>query len=219
MNQSSDEALPIITAFDRSPDGGQGQARDTRVRWALEEVGQTYDVLPVTFTDLKETAHRARNPFGQIPTYEKGNLTLFESGSIVLHIAESYPGLFPDNAQARARAISWMFASVSTIEPRILEREVAILLEADKPWHEERLLLINDRVRTRLGDLSNHLASNDWLDGEFTAGDLMMVGVLRRLNRSGLLNEYSNLAAYVARGESRPAFKRAFEDQLAFNTR
>lgn len=219
MKSNSNETFPVITAFDHSPDDGQGQARDTRIRWAMEEVGQSYDIFPVTFAALKESSHRARNPFGQIPTYEKEGLILFESGSIVFHIAESYPGLLPDNAHARARAISWMFASVSTIEPRILERETAILIEGDKPWREERLLLVDDRIRTRLSDLSNHLSDNNWLDGDFSAGDLMMVGVLRRLNRSGLLDEYPNLAAYVARGEARPAFQRAFKDQLAFNTR
>ncbi|AZO25335.1 glutathione S-transferase family protein [Mesorhizobium sp. M1E.F.Ca.ET.045.02.1.1] len=206
---------PTITAFERSPDGGRGQARDMRVRWALEEVGQPYDVRLLSLSAMKQPAHLAINPFGQIPTYEEGDLCLFESGSIVLHIAERHAGLLPENANARARAITWMFAALSTIEPPILERETAVLLERDAPWHAERLPIVEDRIRKRLGELSRHLGDADWLDGAFSAGDLVMVGVLRRLNRSGLLGEFPNLAAYVARAEARPAFRRAFDAQLA----
>ena len=209
---------PIITAFERSPDRGKGQARDMRVRWALEEVGQPYDVRLVSFGEMKEPAHRALHPFGQIPTYEEGDLALFESGAIVLHIAQRHAGLLPDEANARARAIAWMFAAVSTVEPPILESETATLLEGDETWHEQRLPLVEGRIRDRLGQLSNCLGDADWLDGEFSAGDLVMVGVLRRLKRSGILEEYPNLSAYVARGEARPAFKRAFEAQLAVFT-
>lgn len=209
---------PTITAFERSPDRGKGQARDMRVRWALEEVGQPYDVRLVSFSEMKRPAHRALQPFGQIPTYEEGDLALFESGAIVFHIAERYAGLLPEDANARARAITWMFAALSTIEPPILERESTGYLERDKTWYAERLLMLEDRIRNRLGDLSRRLGKADWLDGAFSAGDLVMVGVLRRLNGSGLLEEYPNLAAYVARGEARPAFKRAFDAQLAVFT-
>ncbi len=209
---------PIITAFAQSPDRGAGQARDMRVRWALEEAGQPYDVRLVSFGEMKEPAHRALHPFGQIPTYEEGDLALFESGAIVLHIAQRHAGLLPDEANARARAIAWMFAAVSTVEPPILERETATLLEGDQTWHEQRLPLVEGRIRDRLRQLSNCLGDADWLDGEFSAGDLVMVGVLRRLKRSGILEEYPNLSAYVARGEARPAFKRAFEAQLAVFT-
>jgi glutathione S-transferase len=207
-----------ITAFERSPDGGQGLARDTRVRWALEEVGQSYEVRFVSFRAMKEPAHRALHPFGQIPTYEEGDLALFETGAIVLHIAEGHAGLLPNDANARARAITWMFAALNTVEPPILEREAARLLERDKAWHEKRLPLVEDRVRDRLGDLSRRLSDADWLDGGFSAGDLMMVSVLLRLKSSGILDEYPNLADYVARGEARPAYKRAFDAQLAAYT-
>ena len=207
-----------ITAFERSPDGGKGLARDTRVRWALEEVGQPYKVRLVSFRAMKEPAHLALHPFGQIPTYEEGNLALFETGSIVLHIAERYAGLLPDDANARARAITWMFAAVNTVEPPILELVTANLLERDKPWHEQRLPLVEDRVRARLNQLSARLGEPDWLDGGFSAGDLMMVSVLLRVRASGILDEYPNLAAYLARGEARPAYKRAFAAQLAVNT-
>ncbi len=206
---------PTITAFERSPDRGKGQARDMRVRWALEEVGQPYDVRLVSFSEMKEPAHRALHPFGQIPTYEEGDLVLFESGAIVLHIAENRAGLLPDDANARARAITWMFAALNTLEPPIVERELAPYLEGDKTWYDERLAILEDRVRVRLSELSRRLGDADWLDGAFSAGDLLMVAVLRRLNGSGMLNEYPNLSAYVARGEARPAFKRAFDAQLA----
>jgi len=206
---------PTITAFESSPDRGRGLARDMRVRWALEEVGQPYDVRLVSFAAMKEPAHRALHPFGQIPTYEDGDLALFETGAIVFHLAESHPGLFPADANARSRAITWMFAAISTIEPPILDLQIAILLEGNKSWSEERLPLVKDRIRDRLRDLSSRLGDADWLDGDFTAGDLMVIDVLRRLKTSGLLDEYPNLAAYVARGEARPAFQRAYDAQHA----
>jgi glutathione S-transferase len=207
-----------ITAFERSPDGGKGLARDMRVRWALEEVGQPYDVRLVSFEGMKEPAHRALHPFGQIPTYEEGDLALFESGAIVFHIAERHAGLLPDDANARARAITWMFAALNTVEPPIVEREQAPYAEGDKAWTKERLPILEDRVRDRLGELSSRLGEAEWLDGEFSAGDLLMVMVLRRLDGTGLLEEYPNLSAYVARGEARPAYKRAFDAQLAVFT-
>ena len=207
-----------ITAFERSPDGGKGLARDTRVRWALEEVGQPYEVRLVSFQAMKEPAHLALHPFGQIPTYEEGDLALFETGAIVFHIAQRHAGLLPDDANARARAITWMFAALSTVEPPILELTTARILEVGKSWSAQRMPLVEDRVRDRLGRLSLRLAAADWLDGPFSAGDLMMVSVLLRLRASGILDEYPNLSAYVARGEARPAYKRAFDAQLAVNT-
>ena len=207
---------PTITAFAHSPDGGRGLARDMRVRWALEEVGQPYDVRPVSFAALKEPAHLALHPFGQIPTYQDGELSLFETGAIVFYIANGHKGLLPADAAARARAITWMFAALSTIEPPILELQSAKFAEADMSWTEARLPLVKDRLRVRLNQLSTHLGDAEWLDGGFSAGDLMVVDVLRRLGASGLLQEVPNLAAYVARGEARPAFKRAFAAQLAF---
>jgi len=206
-----------ITAFERSPDGGKGLARDTRVRWALEEAGLPYEVRLVSFRAMKEAAHLALNPFGQIPTYEEGDLALFETGAIVLHIAERHPGLFPVNANARARAIAWMFAALNTVELPILELVTVKLAEGDKPWKAERLPLVEDRVRARLNQLATRLGDGDWLDGGFSAGDLLMVSVLLRLRPSGLLNEFPRLAAYVARGEARPAYQRAFAAQLAIN--
>jgi glutathione S-transferase len=209
---------PTITAFERSPDRGQGLARDMRVRWALEEVGQPYEVRLLSFSEMKEPAHCALHPFGQIPTYEEGNLALFETGAIVFHIAERHAGLLPDDANAQARAIAWMFAALNTVEPPILDLATARLLEGDKPWTKERMPLVEDRVRGRLKQLSARLGDADWLEGTFSAGDLMMVSVLLRPRPSGILDEFPNLSAYIARGEARPAYKRAFEAQLAVFT-
>lgn len=206
---------PVITAFESSPDRGRGLARDMRVRWALEEVGQPYEVRLVSFRDMKEPAHKAIQPFGQIPTYEEGELALFETGAIVLHIAGRHPGLLPEDGDARARAVMWMFAAVNTIEGPIVERSNAVLTERDQPWHAERLPILDARVVARLGDLARRLGDADWLDGAFSAADVMMVTVLRRLEGSGLLERYPNLMAYIARGEARPAYQRAFADQYA----
>ena len=209
------QIIPTITAFARAPDRGRGLARDMRVRWALEEVGQAYDVRLLSFGEMKQAAHLARQPFGQIPTYEDGDVTLFESGAIVLHIAQRHAGLLPDDPAARARAMSWLFCALSTLEPPILELQVAKFAEQDESWSAERMPLVLDRIRVRLRELSERLGGAEWLDGAFSAGDLMVVEVLRRLASSGLLAEFANLAAYVARAEARPAFRRAFEAQLA----
>lgn len=204
-----------ITAFEQSPDRGRGLARDMRVRWAFEEVGQPYQVRLVSFKAMKEPPHLALHPFGQIPTYEEGDLALFESGAIVLHIAERHGGLLPNDAEGRARAVMWMFAALNTVEPPIFDRSLVNILERDQPWYEHRLRALDEMIRKRLGSLSGRLGSADWLDGEFSAGDLLMVTVLRRLLWSGMLEEFPNLEAYVARAEARPAYQRAFEAQAA----
>ncbi len=207
-----------LTAFEASPDQGQGQARDMRVRWALEEVGQPYDVRRVSFQAMKEAPHLSRHPFGQIPTHEEGELVLFESGAIVFHIAQRHAGLLPDEANARARAITWMFAALGTVEPPIVELEAATLIERDKPWYADRLPMLDERVRKRLDALSARLGDAHWLDGAFSAGDLLMVTVLRRLEGAGILEDYPSLCAYVDRGKARPAYQRAFAAQLAVFT-
>jgi glutathione S-transferase len=206
---------PTITAFERSPDRGRGLARDMRVRWALEEVGQPYEVRLVSFSEMKKSAHRVLHPFGQIPTYEEGDLALFESGAIVFHIAERHAGLLPPDANARARAITWMFAALNTVEPPLVELTTAKVFERDKPWCEQRLPFVEDRARKMLGDLSSRVGDTEWLNGAFSAGDLMMAGVLFRSKGTGILDQYPNILAYVARAEARPAFKRAFAAQLA----
>jgi len=205
--------IPTITAFARSPDGGRGLARDMRVRWALEETGQPYEVRLVSFAAMKEAAHLGLHPFGQIPTFEEGDLALFETGAIVLHIAERHPGLLPGEPDGRARAVAWMFAALNTVEPPILDRETTALAERGETWGEARLRLTEDRIRVRLTQLSVRLGDDDWLDGAFSAGDLLMVSVLMRLGPP-ILDEFPSLAAYVARGQARPAYQRAFEAQL-----
>ena len=209
---------PTITAFASSPDKGRGLARDMRVRWALEEVGQPYQVRLVSFETMKQPTHLALHPFGQIPTYQDGDLVLFETGAIVLHIAERHPGLLPAEPVARARAITWMFAALNTVEPPILEREMAPYLDRNEPWYDARLPGLEARVLARLSPLALRLGDDDWLEGDFGVGDLMMVTVLRRLEGSGLLEGFPSLVAYVARATARPAYQRAFADQLAVFT-
>lgn len=206
---------PVLTAFATSPDRGRGLARDFRVRWALEEVGQPYEVRLLTFAELKQPAHRTLNPFGQIPTWQDGRCALFESGAIVLHIAERHPVLMPDDKVGRVRTMAWMFAAVDTVEPPIWEWDLARMVEGGKPWHAERVPMLEHRIHTRLAELAAWLDQRDWLESEFSAGDLMMVAVLRRLHGSGLLDEHPSVAAFIARGEARPAFCRAFAAQKA----
>ena len=204
---------PVITAFERSPDRGNGLARDMRVRWALEEVGQPYDVRLLSFEAMKQPAHLALQPFGQIPTYEEDGRVLFESGAIVLHVAERHAGLLPDDRDARARAIAWMFAATGTVDPPVMDRSLCALFERDMPWHAQRLATLDARVNRQLEALDRSLGDADWLEGAFSAGDLLMVHVLLRLRSSGLLDAFPRLAAYVARGEARPAYQRAFAAQ------
>ena len=206
--------MPTITAFAASPDRGRGLARDMRVRWAFEEVGQPYDVRLVSFAQMKEPAHMAIQPFAQIPTYQDGDLALFETGAIILHIAEQHPGLLPKDANARARAITWMFAAVATVEPPIVEWSAAMILDRDKPWFDQRLPMLQAAIRKRLGELSRRLGDSEWLDGDFSAADIMMTHVIQRSKNSGLIEEFPNLAAYVTRAEARPAYQRAFAAQL-----
>jgi glutathione S-transferase len=216
--QVKNPTTPTITAFERSPDRGQGLARDMRVRWAFEEVGQPYEVRLLSFSEMKQPAHRSLHPFGQIPTYEADDLTLFESGAIVFHIAERHAGLLPTDANARSRAIAWMFAALNTVEPPIVDRSMTTILDRDKPWYQDRLAVIDEHMRARFDELSSHLGEADWLDGAFSAADLLMVTVLRRAISSGVFQNYPSLAAYIARGEARPAYQRAFADQLAVFT-
>jgi glutathione S-transferase len=213
-NLAAMNGKPVITAFAHSPDRGRGLARDMRVRWALEEVALPYDVRLLSFEAMKQSAHLALHPFGQIPTYEEGDLALFESGAIVLHLGERHAGLLPDDADARARAIAWMFAALNTVEPPVVEFSMAGIFERDQPWFEARQPVLRDRVRTRLDQLSARLDDAEWLDGAFSAGDLMMISVLLRLRTSGLLDEYPIVSAYIGRGEVRPAYQRAFAAQL-----
>jgi glutathione S-transferase len=210
---------PTLTVFERAPDGGRGLTRDMAVRWALEEAGQSYSTHQISFQYLKGPQHKSAHPFGQIPLYQENKLNLFESGAIVLHIAETHKILLPDDANARSRVIAWMFAALSTLEAPIVERSNAYRFEREESWYEARMPRLNERVRYRLRDFSAYLGEKEWLEGEFGAGDVMVIAILRWLKGSELLEEHANLAAYVARGEARPAYKRAFEAQLALFTK
>ncbi|WP_246057708.1 glutathione S-transferase family protein [Arenibacterium halophilum] len=205
--------MPTLTAFKDSPDKGAGLARDMRVRWALEEVGQPYDVRLVTSQQMKNPAHLARQPFGQIPAYEDGDVAMFESGAIVLHIAEHHPVLLPRDSVQRARALSWLFAALSTVEPPILERETVRFFETDKPWQAERFDMVDARIRARLDQLAAALGDADWFAGAFSAADIVMVHAIRRLDGAGILEGYPRLGAYIARAETQPAYQRAFAAQ------
>jgi glutathione S-transferase len=207
---------PTITAFNWVPPFAQGQVRDLRVRWALEEAGQPYDVHYLDQGAQKEAEHRARQPFGQVPTYEEDGLTLFESGAIVQHVAERYGTLLPADPAARARAIEWMYAALNSIEPYIMDLSFVTVFERDKPWSAMRKGAVEERIHGRLTDLSKRLGDKVWLDGDtFTAGDLLMVTVLRILIDQGYVETYPNLAAYMHRGIDRPAFQKALADQMA----
>lgn len=206
---------PVITAFDWVPDFARGQVRDLRVRWALEEVGQPYRVRYLSQGEQKAPPHRARQPFGQVPTFEDGELVLYESGAIVLHVADSRDGLLPDDRLGHARAVEWAFAALNTVEPPIMDHATATLFEANEPWSKPRLPSVEDRIRERFGEVAARLGERAWYDGAFSAGDLLMIAVLRILRDTPLLGEFPNLAGYVARGEARPAFRRALADQIA----
>lgn len=199
---------PTLTAYDWAPDEGRGLVRDMRVRWALEEVGQPYDVRYLHWGQQKEPAHRARNPFGQVPAYEEGSVVQFESGAIVLHIAQAWPGLLPGDAAGRAHAIDWIFAALNTVEPVVWEQVIARIVDGRASWAGDRWPSVLARLTTRLGELAAALGGDDWLDGAFSAGDLLMVQVLRHID-AAILTEYPTLVTYVARGMARPAFGRA----------
>lgn len=204
---------PVLIAFAASPDHGRGLARDFRVRWTLEELGRTCGTRLMSFAELKTSAYRSLHPFGQIPAWQENGLDLFESGAIVLHLAQQHLGLLPQEPARRARAIAWVFASLDTIEPPIWDWDLARMVESHQPWHAERQPMLEARIYRRLEELSAWLGAKDWLEEDFTLGDLMMVTVLRRLHGSGLLDAHSALATYVSRGEDRPAFGRALEAQ------
>jgi glutathione S-transferase len=206
---------PVITAYKWVPPFAQGLVRDTRARWAFEEVGIDYDVDVIDLPYAKSEAHRRFQPFGQIPTYSDGTVDIFESGAIVLHIAGLAPGLLPDDAAGRAHATQWVIAALNSIEPFVQQLAVVDVFEADRDWSKARRPKVIEDLKTRLGDLAAALGDKQWLDGAFSAGDLLMVSVLRALRNTGILDGFPNLTAYVARGEARPAFKKALTDHMA----
>lgn len=204
-----------ITAFKWVPPFAQGQVRDLRVRWALEELGLPYQVERLGFSESKKPPHRARQPFGQVPTLEEDGESLFESGAILLHLAGKGPGLLPADPAARRRAITWLFAALNTIEPPLADlAEVDFFIE-DETLKALRRPAVLEQVRLRLGELQDALGGRDWLAGEFSVADLMMSTVLRIAGHTDVLAEFPALTAFKARCEARPAFQTALAGQLA----
>ena len=204
-----------ITAFDWVPSFAQGQVRDLRVRWMLEEIGEAYDVRYLSQGEHKEAAHRERTPYGQVPTLEDGDLTLFESGAIVLHLAQTRGKLLPADPAGRAKATEWLFAALNTVEPPLMDLSIVNIFEFDKPWSGQRRPSVEGRVAERLKETAAKLGDREWFDGEFSVGDLMMVSVLRIIEDEALLAAEPKLTDYVARGTARPAFQKALADQMA----
>jgi glutathione S-transferase len=206
--------LPIITTFAWVPEFARGFVRDMRPRWAFEEVGQPYEVNLIT--DAKSPAHRHFQPFGQVPTYRDEEVAIFESGAIVLRIAERAGKLIPVDPAPRMRALQWLVAALNSVEPYVMALAINDVLEADRKWSRARHAKVVDDLMMRLADLEAALGNNVWLDGiEFTIGDLMMISVLSGLRGTAVLARFPRLAAYIARGQSRPAHRKAMADHMA----
>lgn len=204
-----------LTTFKWVPPVAQGLVKDLRVRWALEEAGLAYEEKLLSVGEHNSAAHRAVQPFGQVPVFEEGGLRLFESGAIVLHLGERCPTLLPADPAKRARAITWMFAALNSVEPLVQNLASIDLFFANEAWAKLGRPGAEKMAQSRLDGVAASLAGRDYLDGEFTAGDLLMVTVLRILRHTELVKNMPVLAAYVARGEARPAFQRALAAQIA----
>ena len=206
--------IPTITTFGWVPEFARGFVRDMRPRWAFEEVGQPYEVDLIT--DSKSPEHRRFQPFGQVPTYRDDEVAIFESGAIVLRIAERAGKLIPVDPAPRMRALQWLAAALNSVEPYVMALAINDIFEADREWSEARHVKVVADLKTRLADLEAALGDNVWLDGnEFTIGDLMMISVLGGLRNTAELADFPRLAAYIARGESRPAHRKAMADHMA----
>jgi glutathione S-transferase len=204
-----------ISAFKWVPPFAQGQVRDLRVRWALEEAGLPYEARLIGPEDQNSPAYRARQPFGQVPIFEEGDIALFESGAIVLHIAQRSEALLPREETGRARAIAWLFAALNTMEVPIQQLAEIDLFHAGEEWTKIRRPAVEANARRRLAELAARLGDRDYLEDRFTCGDLMMAAVLRILRHTDLLDAEPRLKAYKARCEARPAFQRALDAQMA----
>lgn len=205
-----------VTAFKWVPPFAQGSVRDIRVRWALEEAGLGYDDHLIGFEDQSTPAYRARQPFGQVPAFSDGKVEMFESGAIVLYIAQSSDQLMPADATGRAMVMTWLFAASNSVEPFVAQLAVIDLFHAEEAWARERRPQVEAMLRKRLADLQTALGDRKWFAGDrFSAADILMTHVLRDLRHTEIVADYPALQDYVARAEARPAFKRALADQLA----
>jgi glutathione S-transferase len=206
--------IPTITTFGWVPEFARGFVRDMRPRWAFEEVGQPYQVDLIS--NSKTPEHRRFQPFGQVPTYRDDEVAIFESGAIVLRIAERAGKLIPAEPAPRMRALQWVAAALNSVEPYVMALAINDVFEADREWSKARHVKVLDDLKTRLADLGAALGDNVWLDGaEFTVGDLMMISVLGGLRGTAVLTDFPRLAAYIARGEGRLAHTKAMADHLA----
>jgi glutathione S-transferase len=205
-----------VTAFKWVPPFAQGSVRDIRVRWALEEAGLGYDDQLIGFEDQSTPAYRAQQPFGQVPAFSDGKVEMFESGAIVLYIAQNSDQLMPADEAGRAMVMTWLFAAMNSVEPFVGQLAGIDIFHADKAWAKERRPEVETMVRKRLADLQTALGARKWFANDrFSAADILMTHVLRDLRHTDMLADYPALADYVARAEARPAFKRALADQLA----
>lgn len=211
----SSDAPVRVSAFSWVPDFARGQVRDLRVRWALEEAGTPYSVRKLDAMAERPADYFEEQPFGQVPSYRDERVRLFESGAIVLHIGEDSEVLLPTERAARARAIAWVFAALNSVEPIIMQLAAIDIFNPDAAWGKERRPEVIRMIESRLARLAEALGDKEWLEGSFTAGDLLMVAVLRILDHTDLVAAQPNIAAYKARGVARPAFQRALAAQLA----
>lgn len=204
-----------ITAFRWVPDFAAGLVRDLRIRWSLEEIGQPYKVRLLDAMNPRPADYFHEQPFGQVPAYRDEEVQLFESGAILIHIGLSDERLLPGDANGRGRAIAWLVAALNSVEPMIFEFINIDIFSRGQNWTKERRPQVVEKIDARLKLLSEALGEQDWFEGRFTIGNLMMVSVLRNLRHTDLVARHANLAALVARGETRPAFRQALADQLA----
>ena len=208
-------ATTEITAFRWVPDFAAGLVRDLRIRWALEEIGRPYRVRLLDALNPRPAEYFQEQPFGQVPAFRDGQVQLFESGAILIHLGLQDERLLPSDPNGRGRGIAWLIAALNSVEPIIFQLLAVDIFNRGQEWTKERRPQIVEFLETRLRNLSNALGDKEWFEGRFTIGDLMAVAVLRQLRHTDIVAKFPNLAALVARAESRPAFKQALADQLA----
>ena len=204
-----------ITAFRWVPDFAKGLVRDLRIRWALEEIGRDHRVRLLDATQPRPAEYFCEQPWGQVPIYKDDQVELFESGAILIHLGMQDERLLPADQAPRMRGIAWLIAALNSVEPAILPLLMINIFNKGEPWTEGARPKFLERLEYRLRCLSDALGDKEWLEGRFTIGDLMTVSVLRQLRGTGILDKFPALAAYVKRGEARPAFQRALAEQLA----
>jgi glutathione S-transferase len=204
-----------LTTFRSVPPFAVGHVRDLRVRWALEEAGQPYDVRLIGFEDKESPAYRGEQPFAQVPVLRDGDLTLFETGAILLHLGERFPVLLPRDPSARAHATMWVFAALNSVEPYLGNLANLVAFSMDQPWAAAQRPVLEEIALKRLGQVDAWLEGRDYLAGDFSAADILMTTVVRLLDGMGYVERFARLAAWRERCTSRPAFRKALAAQVA----